>query len=152
MKCLKCDGEGRETYDEDGRMVTDACYRCGGTGQVDEETALRTRLEYVAAALANRHVSELVKHRDSDPEGEGWAFCAAENGMTAHDYRMAHVYDFMSQFGEELSKLSRELRYALVETIEELEGRLIEETVVKPSEPQTIPATVGFDDGDDIPF
>ena len=42
MTCPNCDGEGEVTiehpdYDFNGRMYTEKCYLCDGTGQIEEE-------------------------------------------------------------------------------------------------------------------
>jgi hypothetical protein len=52
MRCSECNGSGKKTWEEDGRMVTDACYHCGNTGEVDEETDWHDRLARVAGTIA----------------------------------------------------------------------------------------------------
>jgi DnaJ-class molecular chaperone len=145
MKCMKCNGEGRVTFEEDGRMVTDACYRCGATGQVDEETDLQSRIEAAAGQLAVAHVDRMIAARNEDPEGEGWAFCAAENMMTERDYSAMHVYDAQGSIADQLTKLPRGLLMALLDVL------VPPEPEPKPEPPPPEPSR-GFDDGDDIPF
>lgn len=59
--CGRCGGVGQQTWDEDGRRVSDVCYHCGGTGQVDEESARALRLEAVAYKLAVQTVQAMRK-------------------------------------------------------------------------------------------
>jgi hypothetical protein len=146
IKCSQC-VNGRVSYEEDGRMVEDACYHCGETGIVDEEIAFEDRMNGVAAVLANRYVAAEREAANNDPEGEGWAFRAAENMLSEYDYTKARTYDRMYQFAEELAKLSPALRTALVEALNP-EPKVKPEPVVAPvTEPA--PAAV---DSDEIPF
>ncbi len=155
VKCEKCGGSGSETFEEDGRNVTDMCYRCAGSGRVDSDTAHRTRMEYVAAILGDAAVRRERKNRDSDPEGEGWAFCAAENMMSVHDYTLSRRYEMQAEVGEELTKLSLVAQLALIEAL--LPKK--EEKEEMPPSPAT-PEPGSFDDCDvaghscdnDIPF
>ena len=84
-KCGQCGGEGYVTVDEDDRRLRDACYHCGTTGQVDEETAFGDRLTLVAERIGCILADMERDARNADPEGEGFDFCAAENMMTPHD-------------------------------------------------------------------
>ena len=71
MKCSRCHGEGYQVFDEDDRRVEDACYHCGTTGEVDEETDFHDRLYAVADTLARREEAEYRKAVNDDPVG-GW--------------------------------------------------------------------------------
>lgn len=114
MKCSRCGGSGYESYDEDGRMVTDACYHCGTTGEVDEETDWHDRLMRVASTLAYQQESEYRKACDNDPEGDGYDLHAAENMMRTSDYFLARVYERQYTIAEELSKLDPDMQSVLV--------------------------------------
>jgi hypothetical protein len=114
MKCSRCQGSGYESYDEDGRMVTDACYHCGTTGEVDEETHFHDRLMSVANTLAYQAEREYRQACDNDPEGDGYDLHAAENMMRTSDYFMARVYDRQYSIAEELSKLDQGSQELLV--------------------------------------
>ena len=101
-RCRKCNGEGYEYVDEGSCVVKEACYHCGTTGQVDEETDWHDRLGSVAMALAYQQESEYRKWCDSDPDGDGYDLHAAENMMRTSDYFMARVYDRHYDLAEKL--------------------------------------------------
>ena len=115
--CSRCFGEGFDTYEEDGRMVTDTCYHCGGTGKIDEETHYQDQLTEVATVMAVAHVQEYKKFKDEDPDGEGFEFCAAERMMTSWDYERCLVWDYTDQFAQRLSALPLEQQRAYVEKL-----------------------------------
>ncbi len=113
--CSRCQGEGEESYEEDpGRMVTDVCYHCGGSGQVDEETDFHDRLHAVAATLAYQKESEYRKACDSDPDGDGYELCAAENGYRSYDYFRVRVWERTADIAQELAQRPREDQELLV--------------------------------------
>lgn len=125
VKCGPCDGEGyREDRDEDagGRLVRDACYHCGTTGWIDEETAFKDRISNVAEGLAAEIIHDRAAATDraaeEDQTGEGWAFAAAENMMTEHDYTKARTYEEAHRVGEILLKLDRSLLRALLDRLD----------------------------------
>lgn len=101
VKCSKCDN-GKVTYDEDGRTVTDVCYHCLGSGSIDEDTHFHDRLGNVGKTLAYLAESEYRQWRNEDPEGEGYDFCAAENMMTSYDYFTARCWDRESEIQDKL--------------------------------------------------
>lgn len=105
MKCRRCNGEGYETYEEDGRMITDSCYHCGETGEVDEDMDWHDRLMNVATTLAVQAETEYRMWRNADPEGEGYDFCAAENGMTGWDYFKCRVWSLTDQYSQRLAEM-----------------------------------------------
>lgn len=105
--CCRCQGQGKETYDEDGRTVTDVCYHCAGSGKVDEDTDFHDRLHHVASALAYQAESEYRKACDSDPEGDGYNLGAYENGMMPFDYFRCRVLERTPEIAEKLLEMSR---------------------------------------------
>lgn len=105
--CSRCHGEGEETYDEDGRTVTDVCYHCAGSGKVDDDTAFHDRLGFVASALAYQAESECRKAYNEDPEGDGYDLGAYENGMMPFDYFRGRVWERTPEIAEKLSEMSR---------------------------------------------
>jgi hypothetical protein len=107
--CTRCNGEGYETYDEDGRTVTDACYHCGTTGTVDPEIDFEDKVRRFARSLAYDYITELRKARNEDPEGDGWDLCAAESGLSSYDYFELMVTEREITFAEDLLKLSHTL-------------------------------------------
>jgi hypothetical protein len=103
--CSRCNGTGYEYYEDDGRMQTDACYHCGNTGIVEDDVDFSDRLEHVATVMAWKHVKQYKEYCDSNPEGEGFTFAAAENMMSAWDYEKVLVYDYIPQFLNKLLDL-----------------------------------------------
>lgn len=117
VACEKCGGSGSESYEEDGRPVSDMCYRCAGSGKVDSETAHATRMEQVAHIVGAAYVQGWRKSCNEDPEGEGWVFRAAENMMSEYDYTLAMTYEKAAEVGQELTKLSHLAQVALIEAL-----------------------------------
>jgi hypothetical protein len=133
VTCSRCGGEGEETYEEDGRTVTDPCYHCAGLGRVSEETAFADRVAAAASVLAARWVSDYRKACDNDPYGDGFGLLAAENGVSTRDYVQDLKMTKGAEFARELATLSPSLKRALVE-----------ELVPEP-EPIAVPVTTPLD-------
>ena len=112
--CVRCDGEGIEYFEEDYRPQSHTCYHCSGSGFVDDEMAFHDKLRQLAVGLATHYVSEMQKDMDSDPEGEGWNFHAAENMMSGRDYFSMKVYDYAAVFSERLQDFSLEDKEFLI--------------------------------------
>lgn len=114
--CPKCLGEGELSYEEDGRIVTDACYHCSTSGQVDDETFFHDQLHAVANTLAYQDESEYRRYLDSNDnaEGEPYYFHAAENMMSAEDYFRTRVWDREYEIEQSLHKMTREQQEVLV--------------------------------------
>lgn len=147
VKCKRCNGTGSQNWVEDGRNVRDVCYRCMGAGRVDPETAHQSDLEDVAAVMGRMAVDDERRCRNKDPEGEGWAFCAAENMMTERDYTQTRIFERSADFMQELAKLSRIAQEALVLVVLKPE----ESEPKKPAPAAAAPAAVKPAD-DDIQF
>ncbi|NDB82594.1 MAG: hypothetical protein EB127_07610 [Alphaproteobacteria bacterium] len=113
-KCIRCYGSGVETYEDYYRVVEDTCYHCGGTGKVDSETAFQDDLELVANRLAAIRVDQIRKAYNSDPDGEGWAFRAAENMMSERDYTACREWEFTDKYIAQLANMDRETQEVLV--------------------------------------
>jgi len=105
MICHRCSGTGYEEYEEDGRIVGDACYHCGKTGEIDEEQHWQDQLASVATTLAINEEREYRKSCNENPDGEGYDFCAAENMMTSYDYFQVRVWDRERAIMEKLLSL-----------------------------------------------
>ena len=112
--CKRCAGSGIESWFEDGRHQQMTCYHCSGGGEVDDETDYQDRLGNVAGTLAYMHVCEMKDRYNSDPEGEGWDFRAAENMMSSRDYFDMHVYDYTCMYAEQLADLPVESQRLLI--------------------------------------
>ena len=121
VNCPRCNGAGDHVVVEDGREVLEACYRCGQTGYVDEvlskETIREDRIQDLVGVIAHRNVSAAEKACQNDEDGEDWAFAAAENMMTLHDYRQSREYGEMIAVEEELKKLAPWMVDALLELV-----------------------------------
>lgn len=113
-QCSRCQGEGKESYEEDGRMVTDTCYHCGGEGVVDEETDFHDRLHAVANTLAYQQEQEYRRWCESDPDGDGYDLCAAENGYQTYDYFRVRVWERAADIAQELAERPRAEQELLV--------------------------------------
>jgi len=108
VDCSRCGGTGWEHFEEDGRMVQDACYHCGNTGQVDPETDFQDRLTAVAEEMAHKSVQQTIRNMNSDPDGEGFDFCAAENMTTPWELEQGMVMERIGTFLDQLSDLTFE--------------------------------------------
>jgi hypothetical protein len=116
--CIRCQGEGFECYEDDGRDQCDTCYHCGGSGQVDEETHRSDMLESVAESMAWIAANEYAKACDSDPDGDGFCLHAAENGYSPSDYIKILAYDRISMFLDKLMKESVEEQNEFIRKLE----------------------------------
>lgn len=105
--CSRCHGEGEETYDEDGRTVTDVCYHCAGSGKVDDDTDFHDRLQSVASTIAYVMESDYRRWVNSDPDGDGYDLGGYENGMMPYDYFRSRVWDRTYDIAEKLADMSR---------------------------------------------
>lgn len=107
-QCSRCYGMGYEEYEEDyGRTVRDTCYHCSGSGKVDEETDFQDKLGDVAYTLATGAVYKIIQSCNSDPDGEGWNFRAAENMMSERDYTMGYIDDYQAHYLNDLLDMDR---------------------------------------------
>lgn len=132
-KCSRCLGQGKESYEEDNRMVTDNCYHCAGSGEVEPEVDLQDRLLRVAYALAHQAEVEYRKARDNDPEGEGYEFCAAENMLSVNDYFQERVIDRQYKLLVQIQQLDSVIQNALFEWNEQRSSEHPTEPVPSPN-------------------
>jgi hypothetical protein len=114
LRCGRCVGGVTVHDDDDDRHVTDVCYHCGGTGFVDEETAFHDELRRLAGYYAFRAAHEYRRVCDEDPDGEDFAFHAAENMMTAHDALTEITRSYEDKFVAQLLALPYEMQKVLV--------------------------------------
>jgi len=103
--CRNCQGSGEDRYEEDGHDVIDACYHCGTTGVVDEDTDFRDRLSSVASTLAYQLESEYRRAVNDDDEGDGYDLGGYENGLMPYDYFRTRVWDRTYAIAEKLAEL-----------------------------------------------
>lgn len=157
--CRRCQGEGQETYDEDGRTLTDVCYHCAGSGQVEEELDFHDRLVAVANSLAYMSERDYRKACDQDPDGDDYCLRAAENGLSESDYFKVRVWDREALYMERIQAMDRATQELLVEWNETDQGEWSMEHLPKiPSEEIPVPVSSGVRlvaaeyDEDEIPF
>jgi hypothetical protein len=151
VECPQCDG-GWKLVEEDGRMVEDVCYHCGNTGFIPDEQAYMNRVRGVAGKLAIAVVMRLKKGADSNPDGEGWSFHAAENMQTEHEYTTIRVWEYEERMMRVLQGMydtERHLLDALVDAVDSPEPEPAPEPVKEVVQPAPPPKT--YTD-DDIPF
>jgi len=104
--CLRCDGEGRQVWDEDGVRCLDACYACCGRGWVDGERGFAQALEAACDRLGAMRAARYRRGRDegaAEGDCEDFSFCAAENMMSARDYEVALSWDFAAEAMREVA-------------------------------------------------
>ena len=111
-ECSYCNGSGIEVYDDEYDsqsqikfLVESDCYHCGGTGSIDDDTAFHDCLESVATIMAQAHVDEFKKRVNQDPDGEDFAFMAAENMATPFDFERCLVYSYVGEFMKRLGSV-----------------------------------------------
>jgi hypothetical protein len=143
-KCLRCNGKGRESYQEDDRMTTDVCYHCAGSGEVEPEVDLHDRLVRVAHTIAYQEEMLYRKARDNDSEGEGYEFCAAENMLSVRDYFQERVSDRQYKLVAQMSSLDEAIQNALLDWNERRSSERPTEPAPSPngSVPSNVPANV----------
>ncbi len=114
--CIKCNGTGYNGYyDQDEyRYVSDPCYHCGTLGHVDDDTAYGDKIYNVALTLAYLHVTDMCNARNSDPDGEGWDFYAAENMLSGSDYFTILVDDYAEKFLNKLYEMTSDEQKLLI--------------------------------------
>lgn len=113
-ECGHCFGEGENEIQEDGHYFFERCLPCGGSGQLDEQAMREDDLSSIASWLAWGEATEYRKAANEDPEGEGWAFAAAENMMTEYEYTQDVYYSKFYRFMQQIGELSGEQQDVLI--------------------------------------
>ncbi len=151
--CGRCGGEGEESYEEDGRPVTDPCYHCAGSGRISVELAFHDRLSAAAGVLADRWVSGLRRPPKGEEDGYDFGLAAAENGMSEGDYARALTWEKADEFMRELEGLSLRLQHVLVDELVPEREEPEAPAATTPTVP-ALPAALipGADNDDEIPF
>jgi hypothetical protein len=117
LRCPNCDGGWRYDTDEGGRPVQDACYTCGNSGRITEDEYFVIRMRLLADFIGTEAVQRRKRAADSNPDGEGWAFHAAENMMHEYEYTQAVMMEESAKAGRLLGKLMEEGHRGFVEVI-----------------------------------
>jgi hypothetical protein len=111
--CMGCMADGGYyTLQEDEVFVT--CDYCGGTGKIDDNDYFQYTLMDIARGFAYLEEGEYRKNRNSDPDGEGYNFIAAESMMSESDYFTMRVYDRYYDNLNRLETMSLEDKQLLV--------------------------------------
>lgn len=134
INCQDCDG-GHKDVEEDGRHYRDPCYACGASGRITVEQYNSKRLFGMAEVLGDRIVGKMRKAANSDPDGEGWDFGAAENMMRPYEYTQARVYEQAERVSKLFARLRDEGYGSLIDSIAEFVVPF-DNTVYMPSQHQ----------------
>jgi len=113
FRCTRC-ADGVDFYEEDGRTIRDACYHCGATGWIDDETHRYDRLQAIVAQFAVTAAHERRARMDMNEDGEDFAFCAAENMMTTNDLFTEIMWSCEAKIGAQMDALPREMQDVLL--------------------------------------
>lgn len=106
IKCPNCE-DGIVSFEEDGRIVQDACYHCENTGFISPEQHRIDQIESMATSLADSVIQKMKRDCNNDPDGDGWAFHAAESGVSEHQYTASRVMSKSDQFKASLIALDK---------------------------------------------
>jgi hypothetical protein len=87
-KCPKCVNGWTEVFEEGVGDIKTACYHCGNTGEISDEQVFEDRLDALVDSLAWEATEREKAMRNENPDGEDWAFCAAESGSGEHEYTL----------------------------------------------------------------
>lgn len=149
QKCPVCQ-DGQVYSDEDGRRVSDTCYKCHGTAEIPDEAFFLDRLAGAIERVAAVATSKLKKQMESDPHGEGWTFRAAENGMSGMELFAIR----QEEMGRRLDRAIRELHVTdrlLVEALVDIINPL-DESAPEPQEAPWEDPVPGDEPAGDLPF
>lgn len=117
VKCSKCEN-GKIFFEEDGHRGYDACYHCGASGMVDEQTDFEDRWASFIHHLARIEVSNWEKAINDSPDGEDVRFLAAENMCTVEAILDTKHWDYKYRIGKELEHLQLDTKRLLVDMYE----------------------------------
>lgn len=143
--CSHCNGSRTETWEEDGLTVSGCCYHCAGTGQVDDQLDHQDQLRRVASALAYLSETEYRKKCDRDPEGESYAFMAAESMLSPEEFFNARVCESTSDYVDQLNRVDSVIQKALIEWYENSQ-RPSQAPTVRPPSPNGMEPDVMFEE------
>ncbi len=107
VKCPRCH-KGWVRHHDEGEDFDSPCYHCGNTGWISEEQAFADSVGALAEKLAYIIVNERIEARNANPDGEGWAFCAAENMLTEYEYTQMAYLDETAQVEKVLNELAEQ--------------------------------------------
>jgi hypothetical protein len=107
--CPGCNGEGFKMVQEDhgGPLLKDSCYKCGETGKVSDAEMRAFQVQCLIDELASVMVAKAEKNCADHPDGEDWAFAAAESGCSLEEYRHARHFQETIEIAERLAELDK---------------------------------------------
>jgi hypothetical protein len=147
IRCPNCE-DGFVIVEEDGRRIRDACYHCANTGFISPEQHRLDQIEGMAASLATSVVQKMKRACNTDPEGEGWAFHAAEAGMREYEYTTARVMSKADDFGKSLVALDQ----TNPQLISALLDRMAPDVEIEDCSPILVLVREDDPPADDVPF
>lgn len=141
VRCPEC-VDGWRMVDEPGcGPIKDACYHCANSGFITDEQARHDRMRGIAEGMGHRAMCAIRDARNSNPDGEDFAFCAAENMCSEYEYGLGIAADYadrMLRHFEAIDAKDRLLMDCLMDAIDP---------------PAKAPAKADpFDDGDDFDY
>lgn len=104
-KCPECDC-GYTSLDEGNRRVNHACYKCGTTGLLTRVAVEQARFDTLASMIGWNLARQQQASMNSREDGEGFDFCAAENGMNTSDFLNEIHYQQARLFVEQMENVS----------------------------------------------
>jgi hypothetical protein len=116
-KCPQCDNGYEIVRGDNGMPIESPCYHCANTGTISEEQEIADRLESAAKQIGSIMAEEERKKINSDPDGDGYALHAAEEGMSTYDYQNDRAWHFFFQAQTELMKMDERIRNKVVDLV-----------------------------------
>lgn len=121
IRCPDCENGWREVDEPGYDTIRDACYHCGNTGFITDEQARKDRIRNVAEMLGHRAMDAERQARNNNPDGEDFAFCAAENQCSEYEYSLGVASGYAMRFDrlfEEMDKRDRCLLDVLIDAVD----------------------------------
>lgn len=136
IRCPECVDGYREVEEPGYGTIRDACYHCGNTGFITDEEARKDRIRNVADMLGNRAMDAERAARNGNPDGEDFAFCAAENQCSEYEYALGVASGYAMRFQDLFEKMEVRDRCLLDVLIDAIDPP----KPVEPPKPQPQPA------------
>jgi hypothetical protein len=114
-RCPKCNGCGNNYFDEDDKRVESPCYCCSNTGKINETRMESFRWQVMYESIAVQMTQNAEQRIDDNDEG--FAFHAAESGMTIRQYRDYHNHRNVKKALEAMSTLDHSVKVALLDLL-----------------------------------
>lgn len=145
----ECDG-GQRFGRENDRNTQEGCYTCGGTGRITEAQYRDRRRSEMFEILGADVVAAMRQSANSDPEGEGWDFHAAENQMSGYEFAQVRAAGEAEKISRLFKRLEDEGHGDMIDALVDRIVPFDEDLRIKPKAAQPAPVPVGNEA--DIPF